>query len=152
MRSLFLHPKKTITLALGLEPGAKPNEAAPVIRDEPKEGDISFTFEAATGVEKIEYFPDIVGRGGDRTRVYPFLKLKCTGIRGLPPHITQILQDAKTGELKLDAIIDALDSRAAIDLAVVLVDRSQIDEVQVGKSDLPEASSSEDSGSTSATA
>lgn len=153
MRSLFLHPNKTITLALGLEPGATPDSAKPIIRDKAEPGDIVFTFDAVKGAEKLEYFPDILAQTHrpDRTRVYPFLKLKTKSFAGLPPYIEEELKDKKTGELKIEAVLDALDSRAAVDLAVALADRSQIDEVQLGKSDSPEASSSADSGNTRAT-
>jgi hypothetical protein len=152
MKSLFLHPKKTFTLGLATVGGDKPGSTKLEVHDEPRDGDIVVVCQAVTGAEKLEYFADIYGRGSqNQARVYPFLKFKVEAVKNLPTNIRPHFEDEK-GNIDVARVIDALDSRPAIDLAAAIAERSGLEEVQLGKSDLPEASSSEDSGSTSATA
>lgn len=152
MKSLFLHPKKTFTLGLAIVPGDKPDTTKLEVHDEPREGDIVVVCKAVTGADKLEYFGDIYGRGSqNQARVYPFLKIKVEAVKNLPANIRPHFEDAK-GNIDVERVIDALDSRPAVDLAWAIAERSGLEEVQLGKSDLPEASSSEGSGSTPAMA
>lgn len=151
MKSLFLHPNKTFTIGLGLVRGETPDSVKVEIHDEPRDGDIVFKCAAVTGAEKLEYFGDIFGRGSqNQARVYPFLKIKVESVKGLPPGIREHFEDDK-GNIKIDSVIDALDSTPAKELAAAIHHRSGLEEVQLGKSDSPAASSSEASGSTPAT-
>lgn len=152
MKSLFLHPQKTFTLGLAVVDGDKPGTTKLEVHDEPHDGDIVVVCQAVTGADKLEYFGDIYGHGSqNRARVYPFLKTKIEAVKNIPQNIRPYFEDKK-GNIDVERVIDALDSHPAIDLAAAIAKRSGLEEVQLGKSDLPEASSSEGSGSTSATA